>query len=231
MGGANRFRYSILLIVLGALFLPAIAGAQLPNVDGPTDGPRWELWLALSSWPGLADLEPVAGGGFDSIGYGLGAAAHWPLRHYAKSELLLGIEGSVIATESNVPVFFDDLLARDGYVAVSAKWLVGESRNVSLDAGLAWHLLDIAQLASHYNAFLEFESWEKSAAGAFVGATWDVGAAKPGDSSGLSLGLRAHFIDFGTVRDEDVFIRPVLGEDAGRLEGPLLVLRIGYRWR
>ncbi len=136
-----------------------------------------------------------------------------------------------MATESDVPVFLDDLLARDGYLAVSAKWLFGEGRNVSLDVGLAYHLLDIAQLETSFYAPVELQGWEESAAGAFVGATWDVGATRPGKTSGLALGLRAHFMDFGTVRDEDVFIRPVLGEDAGRLEGPLLVLQIGYRWR
>ncbi len=231
MVAASRYRCLILAVVSCALLAPAGAGAELPQVEGPADGLRYELWLAVSSWPGLADLEPVAGGGFDSVGYGLGAAVHWPLRQSENSELLLGVEGAIIATDSDVPVYFDDLLARDGYLAVSAKWLVGTTRSVSLDAGLAYHLLDIAQVDTNYYTPLEFQSWEESAPSAFIGATWDVGAAKPGRNSGLALGLRAHFMDFGTVRDEDVFIRPVLGDDAGKLSGPLLTLRIGYRWR
>lgn len=231
MVSANLFRHSLFLFILGAMLLPTGAPAQLPQVDGPADGPRWEVWLALSSWPSLTDLEPAAGGGFDSVGYGLGAAAHWPVKQNQNSELLLGVEGAIIATESDVPVFLDDLLARDGYLAVSAKWLFGRARNISFDAGLAYHLLDIAQLETSYYMPVEFQSWEESAVGVFIGATWDVGPVSPEKTSGLALGLRAHFMDFGTVRDEDVFIRPVLGNDAGELSGPLLVLRIGYRWR
>lgn len=228
---ANRFRCSIIVIVLYGLVAPAAVSAELPQVEGPADGLRLELWLAVSSWSSLTDLKPAAGGGFDSVGYGLGAAVHWPVRRYEKSELLLGVEAAIMATESDVPVFLDDLLARDGYVAISAKWLIGDRRSVSFDAGLAYHLLDIAQLETSYYMPLEFQSWEESAPGAFIGATWDVGAVSPEKTSGLALGLRAHFMDFGTVRDEDVFIRPVLGNDAGELSGPLLVLRIGYRWR
>ncbi len=231
MFAANRLHCSLTAIASGLLLLPAVAGAELPQVEGPADGPRWELWLTVSSWPDLADLEPAAGGGFDDIGYGLGAAVHWPLRRYENSELLLGVEGAIIATDSSVPVFFDDLLARDGYLAVSAKWLAGRTRSFSLDAGLAYHLLDIAQLDTSYYMPLEFQSWEESAPGVFVGATWDVGAARPGRNSGLAIGLRAHFVDFGSVRDEDVFIRPVLGDDAGNLNGPMLTLQVGYRWR
>ncbi len=130
-----------------------------------------------------------------------------------------------------MPVYLDDLLARDGYLAVSAKWLIGKARSVSLDAGLAYHLIDIAQLDTNFYLPIEFQSWEESAPGLFVGATWDVGAARPGKTSGLALGLRAHFMDFGTVRDEDVFISPVLGDEAGQLQGPLIMLQIGYRSR
>ena len=40
-----------------------------------------------------------------------------------------------------------------------------------------------------------------------------------------------HFVDFGPVRDENVFIGPVLGDDAGDLDGTLVELRVGYRSR
>ena len=109
------------------------------------------------------------------------------------------------------------------------KWLPGDSDKLSLDAGLAYHLLDIAQLDTD-NGFGEFESWEESAVGPFLGMTWDFGAVKPGSDSGITLGLRAHFIDFGTVRDEDVLASVVLGRDAGELDGPMYALQIGYRW-
>ena len=231
MQATPGIKRTLVLLVTGSLMT---AGTVAAGQASPTEwatGIRTEAWLALPSWPSLDELRPAAGGSFEQIGYGIGAAAHWPVRQRANGELLLGVEGAIMATDSDVPVLLDDLLARHGYLAVSVKWLMGTARNVSLDAGLGVHLVDIAQLETDYNSAGEFESWEESAVGLFVGATWDAGAGKPNKNSGLSLGLRVHFVELGTVRDEDVFIAPVLGTDAGDLTGPLYVLRIGYRWR
>ena len=213
------------------VFVAAGAAAESEAPEDTLARGRMELWLAVPSWRGLSDLEPAAGGTFDDYGLGIGGAIHWPVQRYGGGKMMLGIEGAVQAVESNVPVYLDDLLARDGYVAVTAKWMLGKSRALSLDAGLGIHLLDITQLESDYYPYVEFESWEERALGALLGVTWDVGAGKPGKDSGLSLGLRVHFVDFGTVRDEDIFIAPVLGTNAGDLAGPICVLRIGYRWR
>lgn len=226
--GCRRFAALLLSIVL---VVNATARAEEFQSEEIRNGSRWEMWLALSSWSGLADLEPAAGGSFDATGYGIGAAVHWPVRVFEGSKLLLGIEGAIMAHDSNIPVVLDDFLARNAYVGASAKWLLGEARNLSLDAGIAYYLLDMAQLDTNYYYGAEFQSWEESAAGIFVGGTWDVGAARPGKTSGLSLGLRVHFMEFGTVRDHDTFIRPVLGDDAGDISGPLVAVRIGYRWR
>lgn len=231
MSAATGYRQTAAWLVSSVLLATGAAGAQEPRSDDIVDGARWELWVALSNWPGLADLEPAAGGSFDTAGFGIGLAAHWPLVAFESSDLLLGIEGAVMAHDSSVPVQFDDFLARDAYVGVSAKWLMGESRNVSLDAGLAYHLMDMAQLETNYYYNGEFQNWEEGAAGIFVGATWDVGAGKRGKKKGLSLGLRVHFMDFGTVRDEDIFFTPVLGANAGEISGPLVALQVGYRWR
>ena len=211
-----------------------VAGDAAAQSEDPqevmSDG-RVELWLSVPSWPGLGDLEPAAGGEFDDYGLGIGGAFHWPAQRFGGGRLMLGIEGAIQAVESNVPVLLDDLLARHGYLAVSAKWMTGPARNVSLDAGLGYHVVDIAQLETDYRSAGEFESWEESALGFLLGATWDVGAGKQDKSSGLSLGLRAHYVDFGTVRDENVLFVPVLGIDAGDLSGPIYALQIGYRWR
>ena len=231
MKATPRIKRTLVLLVTGSLMAAVTVAAELDTPAEPATGIRTEAWLALSSWPGLNELQPAAGGSFKQIGYGIGAAAHWPVRQLANGELLLGVEGAIMATDSDVPVLLDDLLARHGYVAVSAKWMMGTARNVSLDAGLGVHLVDIAQLETDYNSASEFESWEESAAGLFIGATWDVGAGRPNKNSGLSLGLRVYFVDLGTVRDEEVYFTPVLGADAGVLTGPLTVLRIGYRWR
>ncbi len=44
------------------------------------------------------------------------------------------------------------------------------------------------------------------------------------------MSLKIHFVDFGTVRDDD-FVRPTLGQDAGHLTGPVFMYQVGYRWR
>ena len=221
---------SILLIFASAV-LSNTAMAQ-DDVDEPrVEDMRAELWLAATSWSKLGDLEPVAGGTFDSVGYEIGGSVHWPWKSMPNASLLVGVEGAVMATESNVPVVYDDLVARDAYLAASIKWLFGKARNLSLDTGLAYHLLDIAQIEMYYNSYSELQSWEESAFGPFFGLTWDVGATGPERDSGLTLGLRAHFVDFGTVRDEEVFFSPVLGADAGELKGPIYAFRIGYGWR
>ena len=66
---------------------------------------------------------------------------------------------------------------------------------------------------------------------AFVGATWDFGKRDAASSGGLSLGFKVHFVDFGRVYDEDVFIRGLLGNNAGNLDGPVYMLQIGYSMR
>lgn len=219
------------MLVAATMIANSHASAQEPRADFAQNRARTELWLAVPSWPGLSDLEPVAGGAFDDYGLGIGGAIHYPVQRYGGGKIMLGIEGAIQAVESNVPVYLDELLARDGYIAVTAKWMPGKSKTLSLDAGLGIHMLDITQLESDYYAYLEFKSWEKKALGALLGVTWDVGAGKPDKDSGLSLGLRVHFVDFGTVRDEDIFFAPVLGTNAGDLAGPIYALQIGYRWR
>lgn len=220
-------RFLILMIVVPFVALDAAA----EKADSTTGSGRYEAWLLLTGWPSLNELQPAAGGSFKQVGYGLGGAVHWPWRQLDNGELMVGIEGAIMATGSDVPVLLDELLARDLYVALSAKWLIGDARNISLDAGLSYHLLDITQLQTDYNLAGEFESWEEGAVGLFLGTTWDVGAGRREKTGGLSLGLRVHFLDFGVVSDEHLLVTPVLGSDAGELDGPLFALQIGYSWR
>lgn len=222
-------RWLILMLVAGSVFAAGTASAQYERLDAETRGMRTEVWLAVSTWPGLSELEPTVGGSFDQVGFGLGGALHWKFRETESSELMLGVEGAIMATGSDIPVLLDELYARDGYLAVSAKWLPTASRHLSLDAGLGYHLLDIAQLDTDYY-YNEFQSWEEGTFGPFVGFTWDAGAGGLDDEGGMTLGFRAHFLDFGAVRDEDVLGSVILGRDAGKVDGAMYTLRIGYRW-
>jgi len=217
---------SLLLLAASAV----LAGPAIADAEPGSNTTRGEIWLALPTWPALGDLQPVVGGSFKSVGYGLGGAVHWPWKAVRGGDLMFGFEGAIMATDSDIPVILDELLARDLYIAASLKWRLGKPGKVSLDAGLAYHLLDIAQLETDYNSAGAFESWEEDSLGPFIGMTLDFGAGENADSGGATLGLRAHFLDFGTVRDEDVLASVVLGRDAGNLDGPLLMLHIGYRW-
>lgn len=225
----NPVRARVILVFAAALLS---GGALGHEGDPPARGSRWDVSLDLPIWPALGDLQPVGGGSFDGLGFGLGVSGHWPVRQFTNSELLLGFDGSIAATDSNIRGGFDSLLARQLYLGISAKWLLGARRNLSLDAGIGYHELDMAQVDSEWYGTLEYEHWSTSKPSGFIGATWDIGAGRPDKNSGLFVGLRVQFTDFGQIYDEDfAATRPVLGADAGTLDGPLYWLRIGYSGR
>ena len=219
----NRIATTTALLLIAG---PAMAAAEQPQ---PAWG-RYEIWAGVSSWPSLGDLQPVADGSFDVLGWGLGGAIHVSVRQFADSELLVGIDGGILATESDIGGFIDDLLARQLYLGASVKWAFGAARNLQLDAGLGYYLADMAEVSTRYYG-LERVAWDADRLGAFVGATWDIGAGRENRQSGLSVALKAHFVDFGNVRDDEVLFTPLLGDNAGRLDGPVYVLQLGYSSR
>lgn len=210
----------------------SVAPLSLAEEQRPA-GLRWEITFLLSNWPSLADLDPFAGGSFAQTGFGIGGAVHWPTARYARSELLLGVETSIIVHDSDVPVGLEDFIARDVYLGVSAKWLFGELQRTSLDVGVGYHMASIAEFTDELIIPIEFESWNGNRLGASVGATWDQRKTRPGRRGNATIGFTVHFVDFGTVRDEggDFFSLPLLGDDAGTLGGPVYVLRAGFAWR
>ncbi len=216
--------------------IAALALAQV-NVNTATAeeyvgfGVRGDISLDLPIWPSLTDIDPVASGSFDANGYGIGASAHWPVKQFANSDLLIGIDGMIAATDSNISGSFADMLARQLYLGGSVKWFFGEKRNVSFDAGLGYHELDMAQVDSDYWGTIEFEHFSESTASGFIGGTWDIGAGRPDHSGGWMLALRVHFADFGTVSDDGRYVSSVLGSDAGKLDGPMYIVRVGYSMR
>jgi hypothetical protein len=215
---------------------PLLASLAAPSFGQQTEeeplGSRWAVSLDMLIWPALTDLEPVSGGSFDSVGFGLGVSWHAPVAQFASSELLFGIDGWIGGTDSGVNATYGQLIARQFYLGGSVKWAFGEARNVQLDAGIGYHQVDMADISYSWWTSIENEHWGGEAASGFVGATWDIGAGKPGKSSGFSLGFRVQFSDFGQVSDTDrLGIRPALGPDAGDLNGPLYVLKVGYSGR
>ena len=193
----------------------------------PPQGPggRAELWLVATNWPSLGQIRPEAGGRFDTVGFGLGGALYLTVREFESSDLLVGIDGYIAANDSNVRGVFDDLLTRQLYLGGSVKWAFGEERGFSLDAGLGYHLVDMAEVGDGWSSF-EFEAWEAHRASAYLGATWDLPAYSLGSPGRWMIGVKAHFTDFGTVSGPWP-----LGPNAGQLEGPVYAMQIGYGWR
>ena len=221
-------RLSLITLLLAVLAAPAYTqdAAEEPL------GSRWAFALDMPIWPALSDLEPAAGGSFDSIGFGFDASWHAPVARFANSELLLGIDGMIAATDSGINATYNQLLARQFYLGGSVKWAFGEARNIALDAGIGYHQVDMADVSYNWYTSYENDHWRGEAPGMFVGVTWDVGAGRPGKSSGLSLGFRVHYADFGQVSDTGRYgIDPVLGPDAGDLNGPIYILKVGYSGR
>lgn len=202
-----------------AAAVTALVSTQALAQEPAAYSARWDVALELPTWPALGDLQSAGGGSFDSVGFGIGAAWHMPVRAYDRSDLLLGIEGSIAGTGSNIAGIYEDLIARQFFLGLSTKWLLGEARNVSIDTGIAYYEADIAEVDTSWWGSREYEYWSASRGGAFLGATWDVGTGLPGRSGGLSLGLRAHFVDFGTV------------DGQASLDGPIYALRIAYSGR
>ncbi len=76
----------------------------------------------------------------------------------------------------------------------------------------------------------ETQLWEDGGLGAYVGGTVDFMGGVPTNSRGVMMSLKVHLVDFGTVRDEGR-LPPTLGQDAGRLTGPIYMYQVGWRWR
>lgn len=191
---------------------------------------RYEIAIGAHSWPGLADLDAARDGEFDAVGFNISLAAHWPVKRMSDSELLAGIDLGLFTNDSNIRFISESLTARNAYLTPSVKWMFGRKHRYSLDAGIGYYLQDIAEVVSEYPLYWETQLWEESAAGGYLGGTIDFGGGEPSRSHGVMMSLKIHFVDFGTVRDEGR-LPPTLGQDAGRLTGPIYVYQLGYRWR
>lgn len=191
---------------------------------------RYEVAIGAHSWPALADLEPAREGRFDEGGFNISFAAHWPLRRFAASELLAGVDIGLFANESDIRFISESIIARNGYLVPSVKWMFGNRHRYSVDAGIGYYLQDIAEVAGEYPMNWETRLWEAGAPGAYVGATVDFRGGLPSKTHGMMMSLKIHIADFGTVRDEGR-LPPTLGRDAGRLDGPVYMYQVGYRWR
>src|SRR5210317_1694261 len=100
-------------VLIAAALLTLVAESL---ADEPPRGARLEITLNLQNWSALSDLQPMAGGGFNDLGLGVAAAAHWPWKQLSNSELLVGLDAGIVATTSNTFGVYGDLSARRMFV-------------------------------------------------------------------------------------------------------------------
>lgn len=204
------------------------AAMQAQAADNGLQG-RYELWAGPISWPGLDNVRALQGE-FDSIGLGLGLGFHFAVRSFEAGDLLVGFDLSLSGVDSDIDGYFSTVMAQHMFLGASAKWLFGESRKLSLDAGFGWHEVEIADMSTVFWG-IEETLWSGGRIGTWAGLSWDIGQRQPGSTGGLFIAARAHFVEFGKVRDEGPVSAPVLGPAAGTLDGPIYVLEIGYSGR
>ena len=196
-----------------------------------TSRPRLEVAIGAHSWPGIAGIEPDSDGSCDESGFNLSGAAHWPVWRFEGSELLVGGDLGFFSNDSSIPFIAEDIIARAAYLSPSVKWMFGRVHRYSLDAGLGYYVLDIAEVAGEYPVIFETQLWEDDAVGAYIGATIDIGGGRPGKNRGVMLSMKVHFVEFEQVRDETPFFPTTLGQDAGDIAGPVYMFQVGYRMR
>lgn len=231
MSTFNKGRWLGLAAIAAVVLVPETASRAQDDVEWVTTSRgRYEFALGVHSWPGLADLDAARDGEFDAVGFNINLAAHWPLKRFARAELLAGLDLGLFANDSDIRFISESITARNGYLVPSVKWMFGETHRYSLDAGLGYYLQDIAEVVTAYPLYGETQLWEQGSAGGYLGGTIDFGGGDPMKSRGFMMSLKVHFMDFGTVHDEGR-LPPTLGPDAGRLSGPVYVYQVGYRWR
>lgn len=215
---------SFLLLTASSISL----AADDADEAGPAARMRAEVFIGAHAWPGLGDLTPLTEGRFDDAGFTLGAAMHWPLERFRGLKLSVGVDIALFATESDIDFREEPLIARGAWLVPSVRWYPGRGRH-SIDAGFGVYLVDIAEVTGEYGLFVETEVWEQTGFGGFIGASWNLGASTA--ASGLTVAIRVHHFDLGTVRDDDPFLPATLGADAGSMSGPVYQLQLGYRWQ
>lgn len=228
----NNVRAAVLVLVAAMYVAAPVQAAEYRPPGFYDNWIRWEASFGVHAWPAIADIEPFAGGQFDDVGINLAFAVHIRTKQKDEKELLAGFDMGFFPSESNIRLFTEDLSARGMYLTPSLKWMFGRNRHrYSLDAGIGYYLVDIAEVTILGGGYSEFELWQSSGVGGYVGGTWDIGSKDPLKTRGWMLALKVHYFDLGQVRDENAGLPARLGPAAGDMKGPVYQLQFGYRWR
>jgi hypothetical protein len=214
------------------------SGLAVAQDQGGAGGPRARFAIAagFDVWADLNDLRTESPGEFDSAGFVIDFSAHWRMKRWASSDLLFGFDVGGFTHDSDVFHVREDVISRSLYLTPSVKWQFGSSSGprYSLDAGLGYYLVDIAELETYryygyYCCYAEEQLWEDSSLGGFIGTTIDFADTGRGRRGGFTMGAKIHWADLGRVRDEGRFrLSGTLGRNAGRLRGPVYAVQLGY---
>ena len=207
----------------------AIVGLIMPVISTyaadesvPDAQRRWSgtATAGVLIWNDLKDLEPAAGGGFDSVGFVVELAGHKHVARWGPADVLIGVDLGIFATQSDIPGITEDFTQRGLYLTPSMKFRFGERsrRYLNLEAGLGWYQVDFAELIcnediSNNIVCIEIaEPFDEDTLGGYLGITGGFGG-------GFIMGLKVHFADFGKVTG--------LGPDTGDLKGPIYIFSLG----
>jgi hypothetical protein len=194
------------------IFIPVLTSLAADDAPGEWSG---TFALGVVSWSDLKDLDPAAGGSFDSVGY-LGAfSVHRKVGEWGAADVLLGADFAVWATDSDLQGIADSFTQRGLYFTPSLRFRFGErdTRYLVLELGAGWYKVDFAELLCNPGPCVELqEVSDKDAFGGYLGvssvfARW------------FFVEFQAHFTDFGEVTG--------FGADTGSLKGPIYMLNAG----
>ena len=216
----NLYKHWITGAIVG-LSLPVIsiyaADESAPYAPGHWSG---TATFGLMTWSDLKDLEPDAGGGFDSLGFIVELAGHKHVTRWGSADVLIGVDLGIFATQSDIPGNTEDFTQRGLYLTPSMKFRFGDygRKYLNLEAGLGWYQVDIAELIcdeDHFNNIVCIEiaePYDEDTLGGYLGITGGFGG-------GFIMGLKVHFADFGKVTG--------LGPDTGDLKAPIYIFSLG----
>ncbi len=216
----NPYKHWLTGIIAGVI-MPVIsvyaADESEPYVQGHWSG---TATAGVMIWSDLKDLQPAAGGGFDSLGFIVELAGHKHVARWGSADVLIGADLGIFATQSNIPGITEDFTQRGLYLTPSMKLRFGERsrRYLNLEAGLGWYQVDFAELIcddDHFNNIVCIEIAEpfgEDTLGGYLGISGGFGG-------GFIMGLKVHFADFGEVTG--------LGLDTGDLKGPIYIFSRG----
>ena len=217
----EKWRKTLACFGLFALFAPA-ASAQ-SDFYYPLD-PDWRfrLNLGFGLWESQHNLDPAGPGEFDEgpVTFEIGGDVR--LADWDSMDLFLGIDAGIMTTESDIEGQFTSPTSDLGYLLPSLALYFGdvERPRLNLRAGFGRYSVE-------YSEWLDLTSLNRSFSeasfGGFVGAGVDFPLQFGSGRHSITLDTRTHFVDFGDVTR--------LGPDAGKLEGPIWTVQLGWAVR